>query len=133
MSNPLMTIESLSLQNLLDANNPNVRNTGRVTIRFYVRGSSKEDITFLKEAIKERENILQKRIEIAITECKKRDILCNNKSKLEAFDTKYKEFLRSVGGTQTKSETIYALANEVNSIKSLEEEFQELVPNTLTQ
>ena len=53
-----MTIESLSLQNLLDANNPNVRNTGRVTIRFYVRGSSKEDITFLKEAIKEQETVL---------------------------------------------------------------------------
>ena len=133
MSNPLMTIESLSLQNPLDASNPSAKNTGRVTIRFYVRGSSKDDIVFLKEAIKERENILQKRIEIAITECKKRDILCNNKAKLEAFDAKYKELLRSLGGTRGKDESIYALANEVNSIKSLEEEFKDLIPNTVTQ
>lgn len=71
LSNPLMTIETLSLENSLDSTRPEAINNGRATIRFYVRGSSKEDITFLKGAITSRQENLQKAIETAKAECKK--------------------------------------------------------------
>ena len=133
LSNPLLTIESLSLQNTLDLTRPGDLNSGRISMRFYVRGSSKDDIAFLKEAVKEREWALWKQIEAAIAECKKRDILCNNQTRLEEFNTKYKEFLRSLGGISSGGDPIYTINNEVNSLRSLEEEFQTLTPNTLTQ
>jgi hypothetical protein len=66
-----MTIETLSLENSLDSTRPEAINNGRATIRFYVRGSSKEDITFLKGAITSRKEALQKGIETAKAECKK--------------------------------------------------------------
>jgi hypothetical protein len=37
MSNPLAMIDSLSLQLPLDLSKPNEENTGRMTIRFYIR------------------------------------------------------------------------------------------------
>lgn len=126
MSNPLLTIESLSLQDALDASKPNEENNGRVTIRFYVRGSSKEDITFLKWAIKERQDWLQKKITTAIAECKK--IECSTLDGLEKMNLKYTEFTRSLGAIWGKSDDITMLSSQVNSIRSLEEEFAKLTP-----
>lgn len=40
MSNPLAKIDTLSLANTLDMNNPTEPNSGRVVIKFFVRGSS---------------------------------------------------------------------------------------------
>jgi hypothetical protein len=66
-----MTIESLTLEDVLDSTRPSAINNGRATIRFYVRGSSKEDITFLKGAIISRQETLQNQIKTAIEECQK--------------------------------------------------------------
>lgn len=52
MSNPLAMIDTLSLNETLDMNNPNAENGGRVVIKFYIRGSSPSDITYLAETIK---------------------------------------------------------------------------------
>lgn len=47
MSNPLITMENLSLTAKLDMNDPNKENSGRATIRFYVRGLSQDDLKYL--------------------------------------------------------------------------------------
>jgi hypothetical protein len=52
MSNPLITMETFSVQEKLDLDNPTKENTGRSTLRFYIRGVSKDDIQFLTENLK---------------------------------------------------------------------------------
>lgn len=37
MSNPLITMESFSLQEKLDSDNPSKENSGRATLKFYIR------------------------------------------------------------------------------------------------
>jgi hypothetical protein len=91
-----MTIESLSLEDVLDGTRPSAINNGRVTIRFYIRGSSKEDITFLKGAIAARQESLQTQIKTAIEECQKQGQLCTELPRLDDFQKKYTEFARSL-------------------------------------
>jgi len=92
-----MTVESLSLENVLDSRKPDSINNGRITIRFYVRGSSQEDITFLQNSLSVKQEILNKEIKKAIQECNAQDILCASElPKIKAFDKKYTEFSRSL-------------------------------------
>jgi hypothetical protein len=130
MSNPLLTIESFSLQDSLDLSNPEKQNNGRASIRFYIRGSSLDDITFLKNNLKTRKEEFGKSIDKAITECNKTGVCAKGKL-LEAFAKKYREFTRSldetkfaVGGT----DEIYALSQQVNSLRLFQDEFEKLVP-----
>lgn len=123
LSNPLMTIEALSLENSLDKTKINETNKWRVTIRFYVRGSSKEDITFLKWAINTRKDEFKKTIEKAIEECKTQDILCTKIDKLEAFLKKYNEFLRSIDGSKVETDDISVLGQISVSLQTMTDEF----------
>jgi hypothetical protein len=127
LSNPLMTIESLSLEDVLDSTRPSAINNGRATIRFYVRGSSKEDIIFLKGAIASRQEVLQAQIMSAQAECKKQGQLCTELPRLDAFSKKYTEFTRSL--TQTKwvdTLDISILGQTATSLRSLDDEFQSI-------
>jgi hypothetical protein len=131
LANPLMTIESLSLENVLDARKPDDINNWRVTIRFYVRGSSQEDITFLQSYLSTRKENLNKEITSAITECKAQDLLCANLSKLEAFEKKYNEFSRSLGGTKWLQSTDIAILWQASvSLRALDEEFKNIANKT---
>lgn len=94
MSNPLITMESFSLQDPLDLKSPDKINNGRVTIRFYIRGSSSEDITYLRENLKTRKDELLTEINAAVTECQQNEVLCSQLEALQAFQKKYNEFLR---------------------------------------
>jgi hypothetical protein len=51
-------MEAFSLQDPLDLKNPDKINNWRVTIRFYVRGSSMDDVTYLRENLKTRKDEL---------------------------------------------------------------------------
>lgn len=53
MSNPLVTIENLSLNNNITTDNRYEMNAGSMTLRFYVRGASKGDIEAIQAKIKE--------------------------------------------------------------------------------
>lgn len=129
LSNPLMTVETLSLENVLDSGRPDAINNGRVTIRFYVRGSSQEDIIFLKWAIATRRENLEKAVTKAIEECKKQELLCTELTRLEGFEKKYNEFSRSlkaINGVESGDMTI--LWQIATSLRALSDEF-----DTITQ
>lgn len=94
MSNPLITMEAFSLQDPLDLKNPDKINNGRVTIRFYVRGSSMDDVTYLRENLKTRKDELLANINSAVSGCQQNEVLCSQLEALQEFQKKYNEFLR---------------------------------------
>jgi hypothetical protein len=130
MSNPLLTIETFSLQDPLDLTKPNAENSWRATIRFYVRWSSADDLVFLSESITTRWKNLKKTIENAISQCKVNTVLCSNLGDLEDFQLKYTEFARSIENGGTTSMGIEKLSQQVNSLRTLEKEFENLVPTS---
>lgn len=130
MSNPLITMEWFSLQDTLDVkNNPTKLNSGRASIRFYVRWASKDDVNYLKENLKSRKEEFQKRVDNAVSECRKNEVLCSQLDKLTAFQIKFNEFLRWVGWDGwtniwwTWINDIYLLSQQVISLRTLEAEF----------
>lgn len=134
MSNPLITMESFSLQDTLDMTKPDAKNSGRATLRFYVRGSSTNDLVFLGESITSRWSALKKKIDNAVSQCKVNETLCGNLSDLTAFQLKYTEFSKSIesGTSGPTANTIERLSQEVNSLRTLEKEFENLVPTSST-
>lgn len=127
MSNPLAMIDSLSLQTTLDLNKPNEENTGRMVIRFYIRGSSINDIAYLSETIKSRKESLKKKIDAAILKCSS-DLTCSGKKNLDILSRKYNEFIRATSQNVNRAgtEMIYMLSSQLNSIISLEKEMENL-------
>ncbi len=93
MSNPLLTIQSFSLQNSIDPNKPNDENSGRATIRFYVRGVSRDDISYLKENIRTRNESLGKLVAESVSACKQNGSLCTYSKDLNTFQEKYNQFI----------------------------------------
>lgn len=134
MSNPLITIESFSLTDSLDAAKPNEKNSGRTTIRFYVRGSSKDDIVYLSESVKTRKTTLKKKIDNTVEQCKVNNVLCGNLDLLISFQSKYNEFLKSTEGIVTTwgSDTIEKLSQQVTSLRGLEKELEDIAPTINT-
>lgn len=125
---PLVTIEELSLQKNLDTTKPSEKNTGRVTLRFYVRGSSTTDITYLFETINKRKTTLKKSIDDAIAYCNTQTS-CTKKSQLEVISRKYTEFTRSDATTKKREslDGLYALGATLDTINAIEKEL-----NTIT-
>ncbi len=127
-SNPLMTVESLSLENVLDSTKPDAINTGRVTIRFYVRGSSIEDIKFLKESIIAKRDKLEKSIAEAIVECREQDFCATTLPKYEEFQKKWKEYTRSLWDTKwVESGDIVILGQVARGLKWMSDEFEAII------
>jgi hypothetical protein len=126
-----MTVESLSLENVLDSRKPSAMNNGRITIRFYVRWSSQEDLVFLQNSLIDRQETLRKEIASAIAECGKQSLLCTNEPMLKKFETKYNEFSRSLDGTKwIQSIDITILWQISLSLRALNEEFNTIIKNT---
>ena len=124
-----MTIEALSLQNTLDATRPDATNNGRATIRFYVRGSSVEDIVFLKWAITNRRDSLKKEIEVALEECTVQSGLWCDTTKLKDFEKKFNEFTQSLDSSTAawNTDDISILWQTATSLRALDDEFQNIV------
>ncbi len=132
MSNPLITVSSFNLESAIDPKKPNDDNAWRVTLRLYFRWISKDDIAYLKESIKVREESLIKNLEASITECKGKWPLCWETSKrLDAFSRKFQEY--KLGATYTlgtwnqATDQISLQAQKAKVLKSLEGEYVEIV------
>jgi hypothetical protein len=127
MSNPLAMIDSFSLENILDTTKPNEENSGRMTLRFYIRGSSINDVAFLGSTIASRKSILAKKIETTLTKCLA-EVTCPKKKDLQGLSRKYTEFNRSsISKKVTQwTELVYSLSSELDSIKALEDEYNKL-------
>ena len=132
MSNPLISLKSFSLQSIIDADNPTAENSGRATLRFYVRGISKDDLIYLRESIKTRQTALSTKISDSMKWCQKDGVICASYvKKLAAFDQKYREFERSIGWAKilwSGTDEIYALSQTANTIRSLEKELENILP-----
>lgn len=132
MSNPLITMESLSIQDKLDLDNPTKENSGRSTIKFYIRGVSKDDIQFLNESLKWRRADLAARIDDSVKTCQKDGVLCASYiKKLTNFQKKFDEYSRSLSQTQPSwswPDLIYSLNQTATTLKSLEQELNWILP-----
>lgn len=134
LSNPLITMESFSLEDKLDKNNPNKENSGRAVLRFYVRWVSKDDIAYLKENLKARQLKLTTAIDENIKLCEKDSILCASYiKKLSSFRVKYREYERSYNTAKISlsgNDEIYVISQSVTTLKSLEKELESILPKT---
>lgn len=127
MSNPLAMIDTLSLNEALDMNNPTAENGGRVVIKFYIRGSSPSDITYLSETIKKRKDDLGKKISTNSLDCTNKNT-CPHKQEYRVLTKKYEEFSRAIKVVKPTQwiEWIYVLSNQLDSIIALENELKKI-------
>ncbi len=127
MSNPLAMINALSLDNTLDITKPTLENSGRMTVRFYIRGSSIMDIALLRGTLISRKTALGQKIEMTLTQCNK-EITCPKKKDLQLLSRKFTEFSHSGGDKKPTQgiELVYSLSSELDSIRSLEDEYNKL-------
>lgn len=127
MSNPLAMISSFSLESPLDLSKPNDENSWRMTVRFYIRGSSTSDIAFLTTTIATRKTALGKKIEQALSKCSS-EITCPRQKELQQLSKKFSEFTKWNAGKKSAQgiALIYALSSELNSVASLEDELRKL-------
>lgn len=133
MSNPLITIQSLSLTDSLDPTKPNKENSGRATLRFYVRWSSRDDIVYLSENIKTRKENLKKKIDWAVDQCKNNMTLCGNIDILKELQVKYRQFTTSASDIAGNNEgTIERLSQQVISLRGFEKELEDIAPTAVT-
>jgi hypothetical protein len=129
MSNPLITMSSFSLQNILDGDDPNGQNSGRANLRFYIRWLSKDDLLYLRENLKSKQEEIGKKLEESLKWCEKDGVICAGyKTKLTQFEIKYREFRRSISTIKTTWDDIYAMTQLANTLKSLEKELDSILP-----
>lgn len=132
MSNPLITMETFSVQEKLDLDNPTKENAGRASLRFYIRGVSKDDIQFLTESLKWRRSDLGTRINENVKTCQKDGVLCASYiKKLTSFQKKFDEYSRTLSQTQpigTWPDLIYTLNQTATTLKNLEQELDSILP-----
>lgn len=95
MSNPLITIESLNLEKILDPSLPNAQNTGQITLKFFVRGSSDADSLFLVESFIKDRNEFEKNLTTTLEACAKTTPACMNITRLNSLNARYQKFKNS--------------------------------------
>lgn len=122
MSNPLVIVQGISLQKPLDMNKPNEKNTGQVTLRFYIRGSSEADIVFLTETIQHKQEKIKKSVDELVKRCMGSDA-CVKKNEVQNLAKKYTEFARSLNlSKKSWVEGIYVLWAALDTLNSIEKE-----------
>ena len=133
MSNPLITLTSFNLESALDPSKSDDDNAGRASLRIYIRWISKDDISYLKENVRNREQELWNNLAKAIVECKGKWPLCWETAKrLAVFFRKYQEYkiwssYSDSWGALGGNNQISVIAQKAKVLKSLEWEFIEIV------
>lgn len=132
MSNPLITLESLSVESPINMSYPNIQNSGRVTLRIYIRGSSQSDQTFLKEAFQKKQSELSAKIDTSIAYCTQTETPCTYDQPLKNLKNKFDQFSKATDALMSSQDagvkSIYILSQQLESLKYLENEY-----NTITQ
>lgn len=128
MSNPLVTVETLTLEQPLDVNNALQENSGKLVLKFYVRGSSKTDATYLRESFDKSRTELATAIADKIKECEKNS--CVSLVAYQDLQKKFNQFNASVTSALSKDgnnvETIYVIGQQLGSLQSLKKEFENI-------
>lgn len=93
MSNPLITIDSVILDNTIDHRFPNREISGKISLTFYVRGSSDMEKLALMETFTKRKDELGKNISERLKLCADQ---CPEVERLKAINEKYGQFIKSL-------------------------------------
>lgn len=131
MSNPLITLVNFGLQDPIDNQPLDADNSGRATLRFYVRGVSQGDVAALGENIKAREKTLSESLLRSTEECKSLWSSCGDaKAQLSIFAKKFQEYQNGTSTTTAAAgdnvNQVYILAQKSNTLQSLEQEFEKI-------
>lgn len=133
MSNPLITLESLSLVDAPNILNASSENSGRMTLRLYIRGWSTNDKKFLQEVFLKRKEALGTKISQALETCTMNNsTTCIHFAALQDIEKRYQEFIRSLVPVLEKHKNsgvneIYLVGQQIHSLKKLEEEFDTIL------
>lgn len=129
MSNPLITIDSLSVNDTFEKNSTKDI-TGKMTFSFYIRGSHTSDQLYIFESLIRKQNEFEAEIKKSIESCKTSGT-CSNIEKLENISKKFDELNRSFktiyeakkGNTL---EAMYLLTQQIQSLKLIESEYKSI-------
>lgn len=130
MSNPLVTIDSFSLDKNLNIDSPNNLNTGRLVLKFYIRGSSKSDKDYLLDAFNKRKEELSEKISTAIKNCDMNSS-CVQGEELQRIQTKFTQFSTSFSDALSvaninNTEAVYMIGQQIQSLKAIASEFENI-------
>ncbi len=131
LENPLITITQFSLQDLPTNLGPNEENTGRLSLRLYLRGWAPQDIRSFQNQLIARIDRLITTIQDQQDKCKNTPSLCTNEEKNKVNNEKLRiirkgmnDAIKNKGGLWQ----IYVLSQFFNTIKNLEDEIN-IVPS----
>lgn len=129
MTNPLITIDSITLSDSIGKeNNKNIK--WKIAFSFYIRGSHSSDQNYLFEALTRKQKEIETKIDNSITSCETSGI-CGRKSDLEKLKIKFNELNRSFKSAYDikKSNTLeamYLLTQQIQSLKWIESEYESI-------
>lgn len=131
MSNPLITVDAIALDQILDPQSPSKANSGRITLKFFVRGSSPSDSTFLVEAFNKQRDELEKNISEKLAQCEKDPATCAHINAIQKLNTRFQRFKQSFAKTLSENqnnsiEIVYLVAEQLPTLKVLKDEFSKL-------
>lgn len=129
MSNPLVTVESLSLKDILDSDFPNSLNEGQIRLTFYVRGSSNTDRDYLIEGFNKKKIALATEINTSVENCQKTNCvslesLLAVQKKFQKFDNSLQSVLKSVNDNTIR--VAYIIAGQIQTLQSIRSEFESI-------
>lgn len=125
LENPLFTITQFSLQDLPTNLDPGDENTGKLSMRLYLRGWAPKDIRYFQTQIIERIDNLIRKVEEEQKKCDTDKNLCQNKDRLDEFMKKLKIVRKGMNDAVANRGglgQIYVLSQFFTTLKSLEDE-----------
>lgn len=130
MSNPLVTLETLNLEKFLNPEDPTFKNSGRLVLKFYVRGSSNTDRDYLLESFNKKRNALAEEISTKIAECEK-NTSCVMMDSYKTVEKKFQNFNNSITEvirerSDNSIEIAYIIAQQLQTLQSLRTEFESI-------
>lgn len=126
ISNPLIIVESFALDSKLDIQYPTKENSGRITLRMYIRGASETDKQFLVDTFNKRKWALMAALEGHIKTCRESDMPCPKEQSLQDLLKRVKDLSENNAKNINKGVAgIYFISQQIDSLKALENEFEE--------
>ena len=127
MGNPLITIDSFSVNEAADSRFGNSVVSGKITLSFYIRGSSETDKNYLLDSLNKRKTELATKIQNRLEECNRSVCPEEEKARIEKVQKKFNDFNRSLVQSldekqSSTTEVIYIISQQLQSISSIEDE-----------
>jgi hypothetical protein len=125
LDNPLFTISQFSLQDLPTNLGPNDENSGRITMRLYMRWGSAKDLKFFQDQLLIRIDKLIVVLDDEKQKCLSNASLCKSKEKVAELDETLRIIRKGMNDAIANrgwSAQIYTLSQFFTTVKNLENE-----------